>query len=57
MPTRIDLDKDLVRAAFQQRTEGLKRQIGAATNKAVKVALEDELAQITKALDTMADTK
>lgn len=57
MPTRIELPKELVKSAFVQKQQSLRRAITQATNALVKSALDDELSQITKAIDTMTETK
>lgn len=57
MAVKIDLPRDAVKIAFKAYTASLKRSINAATNPLIKNALEDELGQITKALDTMTEIK
>lgn len=57
MATRIDLPKDLVAAAFTQRTQSLQRAANAATNNLVKTALQDELRQLQSALATITEVK
>lgn len=57
MATRIDLPKELVKAAFKQRQDSLKRSISNATNTLVKEAYESELKQLNTAIDTIAEIK
>ena len=57
MATRIELPKDLVKRSFTTTIASLKRAINNAGNPGVKTALEHELAEITKAVDTASEIK
>lgn len=55
--TVVELPRDIVKIAFKKHVDSLKRAETAATNPLIKSAIADELGQITKAMDTMAETK
>lgn len=57
MATRIELDRSIVKAALDKHLQSAKRARAAATNELIKRALDDEISQITKASDTLTDTK
>lgn len=57
MAVKIDLPKDLVKNCFTVKLASLRRAHKEATNPLIKQALDDELSQITKAIDTMAEIK
>lgn len=57
MATKIELPKDVIKIAFKKHIDSCKRASTAATNTLIKNALDDEIGQITKALDTMTEIK
>lgn len=57
MAVKIELAKDVIRVAFKKHIDSCKRAQVAATNTLIKTALDDEIGQITKALDTMTEIK
>lgn len=57
MAVKVELSKELVKIAMKKHIDSIKRAVTAATNPLIKNALEDELGQITKAMDTMTEIK
>lgn len=57
MAIRVELPKELVLAALNQKTASVKRAIGSAVNPVIKDALEKELAAYTTAANTLTEVK
>lgn len=57
MATKVDLPRDLVKAALEQAKSLRTRNIKSATNPLIKQALEEEERAIANAITTIAETK
>jgi len=57
MATKVELPKELVKTAIEQAILLRHRQIKQATNALIKQALEQELTDLSKARDTLTETK
>ena len=57
MATKVDLPRDLVRAALEQAKSLRTRNIKSATNPLIKQALLEEEQAIANAIGTLQDTK
>lgn len=57
MATKVELPKDLVRAALEQAKSLRTRNIKAATNALIKQALEEEEKAIVQAIGTLTEVK
>lgn len=57
MATKVELPKELVKAALEQAASLRARNIKSATNPLIKQALEEEDRQIRAAISTLTETK
>lgn len=57
MATKVELPKELVKAALEQAKSLRTRNIKSATNPLIKQALEQEETQIAQAIQTLTETK
>lgn len=57
MATRVELPKEIVKAALEQAASLRTRGIKAATNSVIKQALEQELLVISQAIPLLQETK
>lgn len=57
MATRVELPKELVKAALEQAASLRARNVKAATNNLIKQALADEEMAIRTSLNSLAEIK
>lgn len=57
MATKVELPKELVKAALEQAKSLRTRNAKAATNNLIRQALQDEEQAIQNAINTLAETK
>ena len=57
MASRVELPKEIVKPALEQRAASLKRSQKAASNKLIADAYEKELEAVTLAINTITEIK
>ena len=57
MATRVDLDKHTVRMALEQALASHKRAMNTAKNPAFRPIIEQDIASLTNAINTLTDAK